>query len=171
MRVRTDPAAVLDYGVPLLPDEVARIESRSVAAEQAMPTIEAYGVSHADEFGGAYLDHERGGVIATHWTGNLESHARGLWAELREIAPGTPVRLQLVQHPLAELEHLQVQLTDDIDSWSEEGIAITAILLDVVNNELEVGVADLEPGEAEQLIQEYGGDRIRVTAMEEGTAP
>jgi hypothetical protein len=170
-RVQRDPSAVMDYGVPLLPEEVATIESRSTVAERAMPTIEAYGAAHADQYGGAYLDHERAGVIVTLWTGSIRQHARGLWAELWDVAPATPLSFQLVRHTLADLEELQSRITVDIDAWRAAGIEVTAVLLDTVNNRVEVGVADPQAGAGDRLLQEYGADWIRVTPMEGGTAP
>lgn len=171
MRVQRDPSAVMDYGVPLLPSEVAMIESRSTLAEQVMPTIEAYGAARPREFAGAYLDQEREGVVVTLWTDSLDEHVGGLWAELWDAGVAAPIRFELAEHTVVELEELQSQITADIDDWRAAGIDLTAVLLDTENNELEVGIAPGQEGAADRLLQEYGAGWIRVSEIEGGTAP
>jgi hypothetical protein len=136
-----------------------------------MPTIEAYGDQHRDAFAGAYLDQSLGGIVVTLWTRSIPDHARNLWMELWDVVPATPVQFRLVRHTLSDLEHLQQRIGADIGSWQQEGIGITAILLDQVNNELEVGVTELTERAERELKNAYGTDWIRVTEIESGTAP
>jgi hypothetical protein len=162
--VSRNPAAIRDYGVPLLPAEVAEIEGRSTAAGPAVLLIEAYGAEHLDQFGGVYLDQAAEGQIVALFTGGLERHIPGVWDAVWPELPAVPIQFKQVAHSQRDLVELQERIADDTNEWAAVGIDITAILVDVVGNQVEVGVAGSGAEAEEALVGRYGPGWIRVSA-------
>jgi hypothetical protein len=160
--VEADPSANRDYGVALLPSEVAEIEGRSVRAEKSIALIEAYGSDHQDDYGGLYLDHERDGVVVVLFTDDLERHILGVWDAVWDVSPGVPIQFREVAHSERALSELQSRIASDTPGWQTAGVEIVSVIVDIVGNQVEIGVvgpaAEAEPG----LAGRYGADWIRV---------
>ncbi len=162
--VSRNPAAIRDYGVPLLPAEVAEIEGRSTAAGPAVLLIEEYGAEHPEQFGGVYLDQAAEGQIVALFTAGLERHLSGVWDAVWPELPALPIRFKQVAHSLHDLVELQDRIANETDEWAAAGIDITAILVDIVRNEVEVAVAGSGAVAEAALVDRYGSGWIRVSA-------
>jgi hypothetical protein len=162
-RVESDPTANRDYGVPLLPGEMAEIEGRSQAAEGAIALIEEYGSRNPDAYGGVYLDHPSGGKIVALFTGGLDQHVAGVWDAVWPTMPSLPIRFRPVPHSERELIALQDRIGRDTEALADLGVSIRFVLVDIERNQLEVGVdSSLSPAER-AFVARYGPGWIRVT--------
>jgi hypothetical protein len=167
LAVASNPQASLDYGVPLLPDEVSELESRNSMATEAVPILEDYGSRNPEEYGGVFQDQQTGGVLVMSFTQRLDYHIPRVWDELWPEAPGALVRFRKVDHSEVELTALLERISSDIPSWTAQGIEIVVAAMDIQGNNVEIDVLNATADADERLAAEYGADWIRVVSVAE----
>ena len=70
------------FGVPLLPDEIARVIAAQAAANAITDLVAAYGASVPADWSGMYVDQQAGGTVVARFKANVEEHRRALLALL-----------------------------------------------------------------------------------------
>ena len=138
--VAADPAGeagMLEFGVPLLPFEVADLRGRIASSHHATPIVGAYAASVPDDWYGSYIDQQRGGLIVIQVYRGVEEHR----AALAGLLPARVLwEVRLVDDHILEMEALADVVRDE-RAWFA---TIGATLLDVyVNAPLEGGIVEL----------------------------
>jgi hypothetical protein len=138
--VAADPAGepgMLEFGVPLLPFEVADLRGRVASSHLATPIIGAYAVSVPDDWYGSYIDQQRGGLIVIQVYRGVERHR----AALARMLPARVLwEVRLVDDHILEMEALAEVIQDEREWFATIG----AELLDVyVNAPLDGGIVEL----------------------------
>lgn len=164
--VADDPAAVLDYGVPLLPAEVREIERRGAASEAIVPVVRSYAAEHPEDYGGLYIDQQRGGAVTVLWTANVEEHATALVDRLAGIGP---VVIRHVAHTETALDDLSRRLGSDRDWLAEIPAALQAIETDVIANRVTMYVSSRNPAVADLIWARYGVGPDVLAVVSDGT--
>jgi hypothetical protein len=161
-QVARDPTATSDFGVPLLPSEVADLLRRQASATEVAPLLDAYGQQHPDEFAGWFQDQAHGGAFVVLFTANFLDHVHGLSQTLSGHTPPIAVQVKPAERTLIELEALQARIERDMAPWADRGIQIVFVGTRVSQNVVEIGV--LAPAETaeQELNVAYGADAIRV---------
>jgi hypothetical protein len=70
------------YGVPLLPDEVARVMAAQVAANAITDIVAAYGATVPEDWAGMFVDQQAGGTVVARFKANVAEHRSALLALL-----------------------------------------------------------------------------------------
>jgi hypothetical protein len=116
-RVAADPSSASgtrDFGVPLLPLEVAELRRRQAVTSEALPAILEYGARHADEFAGALVDQPRGGVVVVRFTGHLDNHKRSLG---QLVGSDVAIDVQFGSFSQRELEAHRETIATSNEAW------------------------------------------------------
>ena len=120
---------------PELPDEVA--------------ALQAYGVEHADEFAGLYVEDQSRGSLVMLFTDHLDEHA----AALAEIWPRVTVR----GARFSEAALTRVLEGLDLQGMARDGIEPLSAGLDTMNNRVTLDLKSDDPTLEARLEQQYGG--------------
>src|ERR1035437_5569417 len=159
--IEADPTASRELGIALTADEV-----ETVKASQAPVLLVLEPLTRALEadptFAGIYLDQAAGGVLDIATTADV-SHFAPILA--RFASNDVRFRVRQVSYTLAELKSLQARVTSDVASWQGQGIQISTVFVDVVNNRLAITVVALTPA-AKASIEASYGPRAAVSAGE-----
>ena len=159
--VEADPTASRELGIALTADEV-----ETVKASQAPVLLVLEPLTRELEadptFAGIYLDQGAGGVIDVATTADV-SHFAPILA--RFASSDVRFRVRHVSYTLAELKTLQARVGSDVASWQGQGIQISTVGVDVVNNRLAITVVALTPA-AKISIEASYGPRVAVSAGE-----
>jgi hypothetical protein len=158
------------YGVPMYPAEVEDMEARYQASREAAMIVHDYAASHADEFGGLYIDEGSHTGVVSLWTGHLAEHA----AAINALAgPDARLAFDTASYPEAELRALQDRLTDDWrDDWLDEiPAAMESIGVDIFTSQVLMEVSSANPDAVTIIESHYQlGDRLRVESDGTGAA-
>jgi hypothetical protein len=148
----TDPRSNHDaYGQALTPNEVAELDKRTADLEAIRENVIGYGHSHPDDWGGAFIDQQRGGILVAQFSNNLEQHRRALFSQ---VQPGARLEVNAVRWSLRDLDALSARFVAG-DPWFA---SIPAVLYgsgpDVVANRFQVQISSADP-RAESLILDH----------------
>ena len=138
LAVAADPRADMDFGVPLLPEEIAEIERRGADAHRIVPIVQEYVAGVPNEFGGIYIDQANGGRVTVLFTDHLAEHDLALRERLFGVGP---VVVRQVRFAEAELVALMERISVD-DAWFETIDAkLTGVSLDTIGNRVDVEIS------------------------------
>ena len=167
--VAADPRArtqLLDF--PMLPEEEAEFDRRQTDFETIAGIVNAYAASHADEFGGVWIDQARHTVVAA-WTRNPDLHRLAILAQLRSAGP---LETKLVRYAERELNALTDRIFADKGWFSSIGAAPRSGGEDPMNNRIELQISSANP-DAPALIRAHfgvGPDELAISSDGTGIA-
>jgi hypothetical protein len=152
VRVDADPRASSDeYGVALMPDELADLYVRGVWRDE-LASIYAYAAAESDVFAGFYIDQQAGGTLHVEFIDDPDGH-RDAIAKL--VPPGMPFAVDRVSHSLADLQATR----DAIDAADDKsGIpgGFVEMWTDIPMNQIQLGVRVMTPQVESDLIKAFG---------------
>lgn len=125
--------------------------------------VDDYAREHlADTFGGLYVE-DSGSSKAVTVVVNVTRPPSGEQERaMRALLKNGSLRIQQVQHSLAELEQTQNQITEAMADLSRQGVDIAWAGVDVMANRVTVAVTG-SPAAAEQVLrQRFAGDMLQV---------
>lgn len=160
--VAANPAAVMDFGVPLLPFERDQIENRPVGEDPVVLAVQAYLAEHPDIAGGLYLDQARGGIVTMLVTADPAIHEAAVRAE---IGDGAPLAVRQVRWTEVELRDLQDRITADRAFLASIPAVMTTAGVDIIGNIAELTISSAAPDAAQRIIEHFAaGERLRVVS-------
>jgi len=155
--VSRDIRSSWDYGVALTPTEKAEIDRRLEIGAQSGPLSRH--LRSVPTYAGGYTDQAGGHVFVIGFTDDPARHE----AAIQDLLPaGATYRVRRVPHTLAELMDLQERITVERNFLAAQGISVTAIIVDEIHNQVEVGVADLDDDDVSTLEGRYGDGILSV---------
>jgi hypothetical protein len=163
----TDPRATdLNFGVPLYPEEAAKLFADQADQDAAIPIVVGYGMGHPDEYAGVYIDREEHpGLVVALWTAHLDQHA----TTLAGLLGGHAIVVRQVRYPYAELDALKERVFADIDWMEAIPARATSIGVGVSANSVQLDVSSADPTAVQQIEAHYDlGDRLVVTSDKTG---
>lgn len=114
--VANDPAAdSTAFGIPLLPAELAELQSRVAEARAVAEVVREYGATLPDAFGGEFIDSQTGTVVAL-FVDDLGAHRAALRTRLH---PDARLDVRPVEHTKAALDALMEQIVLE-QAWLEQ---------------------------------------------------
>lgn len=141
--VARDPSATsAEFGIPLLPFELAELRERAADARSTAAVTREYGREVPSQFGGAYIDPDTSTVVAL-FTADLDSHRDHLRARL---LPGVSVELRQVANTELELNRIQDRIEANREWAEERGPRFGSHEVDIPNNVVVVLVRADTPG-------------------------
>jgi hypothetical protein len=164
--VAADPRAVLDLGVPLLPDEVAELKRRAAQAEKITPIVQGYAAGFRDEFGGLYVDQANQGVVTVLWTDHLEQHDLALRQKL--IGVGVVI-LREVRYSQPMLRSLRDRIDADRDWFATIRAALKTVEVDIAANAARIDVSTTNTAVAPLIVDHYGVESSMIAIGSDGT--
>jgi hypothetical protein len=167
--VAKDPAASDEFGVPLLPAEVAEINRRGANADRVGPIVRAYAAEHPAAFGGMWIDQEHGGLVTVAFTEDADLHGRELATRLAGVGV---VAIRSARYSERELRALQDRIVAD-DPWFKTIPAqLRGVGVDVTKNAVEIDISTANPSITELIVARFGipADAIVVNSDGSGVA-
>src|SRR5262245_54491332 len=148
--VASDPASDLaSYGVPLTNDEVAELDRRIRNVDGIRAIVIGYGEDHPNDWAGAYIDHEAGGVLVAQFARNADLHRLAL---LAQICPKAHLEIRPVRWSLDELESFGARLPSEEGWFASVPAVLTGFGPNVVLNRVEIQVSSANPAAADLIL-------------------
>ncbi len=165
--VAVDPRATATYlAIPMLPEEEADVTARYSDADTVAAVVNEYSATHADEFGGVYIDMESGAGVVSLWSGHLEVHEAAIRARL---APGARAAFRRVVYSERYLRSLQDQVVADRDWMASIPAVMQSAYVDTIRNVTILSVSSADPRAADLIEAHYGlGNAFEATSDETG---
>jgi hypothetical protein len=159
--VAANPAALRNYGVPLMPFEEAELGRRATALEEIRAVVEAYAAAHGDEYAGSYVDQDAGGLFVVMFTQHVDQHDAAL---RRLLAPDARFAVRQAIFTSGELTELQERIATD-DTLRDEGIFVLATSADEAAGVVTVDLST-ERLDAEAFLRARFGPAVRATVVD-----
>jgi hypothetical protein len=164
--VAKDPTASDEFGVPLLPAEVADIQRRGANADRVVPIVQRYAAEHPAAFGGLWIDQEHGGIVTVAFTQDAELHGRELAARLAGVGV---VAIRSARYNESELRALQDRIVAD-DAWFKTIPAqLRGVGIDVIQNAVEIDISTANPRITDLIVARFGIPADAVIVNSDGT--
>jgi hypothetical protein len=159
--VAADPTAtvnLLDF--PMTPAEERAFQDDQATYEEVAAAVNEYAASHADEFGGVWIEQERHTVVSA-WTGNGEIHRLAILARLGHVAPLEALQ---VRYPEARLRALQDRIGQEMHWLATLPAQFSFSSVDIMHNRAEVGISSANPDAPRLILEHFGvpADMLRV---------
>lgn len=159
--------ANVDFGgAPITAAEFAEIQRRGRNTDAIIGTVLVYTSRHPDEFGGLYIDHSRGGLLTVLWTARLAEHEAAIRAELQ---PSAPLAFRQVRWSEKALRALQDRVAADLDWFKDIPAAPGTVGVDVIRNNVEIGISSANPDAAALITAHYAIPEGMITVISDGT--
>lgn len=156
--VAMNPAAVMDFGVPLMPFERDDIMNRSNG--DAVGIVQGYAAEHADVSGGLYIDNAAGGIVTFLVTDDPEPHVAAL--DLL-IGPDAAVAVRQVRWTEAELRDIQDRVSADEAFLASLPARMTTASVDVIDNIAELTISSPVADAGQRIVEHFGAEgKLRV---------
>ncbi len=155
-RLADDPqtsGADNEFGVPLTAEEAAELEARAQNSREVAPIIEAYGEGHLDTWGGLYIDHDAGGVVAALFTRDVQQHRLAVG---RLVHPDARFEVRRVGSSLVALEMLRERIDRSTRWLGSLGARWRGTGIHVSTNQVRLEVSAQEEKVAQRIIEHLG---------------
>jgi hypothetical protein len=167
-QLRNDPAAVIGYGIPMLPAELEDLQARADTADAITNVVDTYAATVPDAFGGQYIESTTGTVYAL-FLGDLAVHRAALSKLLR---PSSPLELMPARYSERALNALMAAFLPN-QAWLKEiGAPIAGASLETSQNRVWLMVSGDPPGGFEQIYERFrvATDMLRITVEDRSLA-
>lgn len=165
--VAANPAASSEeFGVPLLPAELAELNNRAANVDAIRDVVIGYTAAHSDEFAGIYLDQKNGGLLTTMWTANVALHEAAIRALVR---PGAPIAFRSATYPLSELRTLQDRISGDWNWMRSFAIAPVGVGVNEMENRVDVDVSSANGNAPALILAHYAVPAGMIAVASDGT--
>jgi hypothetical protein len=164
--VAVDRTASTEFGVPLLPAEVAEIQRRGVNADRVVPIVNRYGADHPEAFGGLWIDQQHGGIVTVVFTRDVELHTRALMAHLGGAGI---VAVRTARYSEAELRQLQDRIVADSAWFKSIPAQLRGVGFDPTLNAVKIEVSTANPLITDLIVARFGIPRDAIVVDSDGT--
>jgi|GEM_PF-4380620 len=164
--VAIDPRAaggIPELGIPLMPDELQDLQSRNWDGDLLL-RMTRYGELFPEEFGGASVNLEASGVVAT-FSRNLERH-RAAIADI--VEDDEVVEVRQVRWSLVELDRFVAQIERQAGWFEQLGVTVDADRQPIANV---VELSYRGPVGAQSEIERHFGDAPWLRVERDGPLP
>jgi hypothetical protein len=152
--VAADPAARMEFGVPLLPSEFDELMSRSANADEIVTIVQEEAAKAPGDYCDVYLDNAREGAVTSLWKSNRLVHELAIRARVR---PGAPIAFGDCRFSQPEQEAAMDKLRAFDHHWMEDEIpaALQGFGFDTSTNVLEMQISSAVPNAPALVRQHY----------------
>jgi hypothetical protein len=164
--VAKNPAASNEFGVPLLPAEVADIRRRGANADRVIPIVQRYAAEHPAAFGGLWIDQEHGGIVTVVFTDDAELHGRELAGRLAGVGL---VAIRSARNSESELRALQDRIGADAAWFKTIPAQLQGVGVDPTRNAVEIDISTANPRIAELIVARFGIPADAIVVQSDGT--
>ena len=151
--VHNDPAADTTFGVPLLPDEAARVRVAQDAANAATDIVAAYGLTVPEDWAGMYVDQTAGGTVVARFKANVNAHQAALGAML---PAGARVEVRAATWTDDELRSFISRVEEERDWYATIGTELVTVEMAVLDHVVHARFNGPDPAVAEAIEAHYG---------------
>jgi hypothetical protein len=164
--VAADPAAVLDYGVPMLPFERDLIDQRATGDDGVVSVVQAYLDDRPDVAGGLYIDQARGGIVTVLVTDDPGPHDAALRAQ---IGAAARIAVRQVRWTEAALTDLQERISSDQAFLASIPARMTVSSVDIIGNVVELSISSAAPDAVARIQTHVGAEPGQLRIASDGT--
>jgi hypothetical protein len=116
------------FGVPLLPDEVARVIAGQAAANATTDIVAAYGAAVPEDWAGMFVDQQADGTVVARFKANVDEHRLALLAWL---PVGAKVEVRSAAWTDEELRGFVARVEQEHDWFPTIGTALFTVEISV----------------------------------------
>lgn len=154
------------YGVPLSAAEVEELGRRIRDVNQIRAVVITYGEAHPQDWGGAWIYQEAGGVLVAQFTAHIELHRLALWGQ---IWPNAKLEIRQVRWTQGELLAAKERVKSD-DAWfATLPASISSIGIDDSANRVVVRLSSPNPSAPQLVAAHFGLDESLLDVSSDGT--
>lgn len=157
--------------VPLTEEEEQEISNRIEMQEKHLPAFNKHinTVLNSNEFGGLFIDQTAGGIVKVGLTEKANDKSAKK-EKLKSLFPDKD-RIEFFEAKVSlnQLDDTHEQVAKKITEFAEQGIVITGINTDIINNRVEIGVENLS-SENESTLLDFLGSAASYTLLIEEKA-
>jgi hypothetical protein len=150
-QIALDPLADHDFGVPLARDEAALVHRRLAAAKTALIAVDDYARGFP-EYGGGYIDLNRGGLAVVQFTGRLDEHRKAL-TEL--VGSDAQLEIRQVSWTFEELVALKERVGQEAGWMRSVAAELVSVGVKPSLNMVHVKISSANPGAGEAIIDHF----------------
>jgi hypothetical protein len=151
--VAQDPSASTDFGVPLLPTEIAALLARGTNAEAVADAVAGEAAAHPEDYCGRYIDHQNGGAFTSMWRAHLPIHSGAI---LLKAGPTANVAFRACTFSETELNRVMDQLNAADHDWMGVIPArISGYGTETSDNRIAMNISSAVGDAAERVDQHY----------------
>ena len=151
--VAADPAAGMEFGVPLLPAEFNELMSRSANAEDIIAIVQAEAATAPSDYCGIYLDNANRGAVTSLWKANRLSHELAIRTRVR---PDGLIAFRDCRFSETEQQAAMEAVRSLDDGWVREiPAAVRGYGFDTITNVLQMDISSAVPDAADLVRQGY----------------
>lgn len=150
----------MEYGIPLLPAEVADLRLREEVGAHIPPLGRTLERDHGSTFAGVFMDQASRGTVDVAFTVEPEHLRSTVEAALPK---GADIRLRQVENTLRHLQQVQADLDTRSDIYRSQGVELLITAVQIRTNRVEVGVSSAPNWFVSELDLTYGEDVVSVT--------
>jgi hypothetical protein len=151
--VHNDPDADTTFGVPLLPDEVARVRTAQEAANAVTDIVAAYGLTVTEDWAGMYVDQTAGGTVVARFKANVAAHQAALAAVL---PAGALVEVRAATWTDEELRSFIGRVEKERDWYATIGTELVTVEIAVLDHLVDARFNGGDPEAAGAIESHYG---------------
>ncbi len=164
--VAVDKTASTEFGVPLLPAEVAEIQRRGANADRVVPIVNRYAADHPEAFGGLWIDQQHGGIVTVAFTRDIELHTRAL---MTQLGGAGIVAVRTARYSEEELRQLQDRIVADSAWFKSIPALLRGVGFDPAVNAVEIEVSTANPLITDMIVARFGIPRDAIVVNSDGT--
>jgi hypothetical protein len=154
------------YGVPLTAAEIQELARRIRDVDQIVPLVITYGEAHPEEWGGAYIDQQAGGVLVAQFTARVDLHRLALFAQ---VSPNAKLEVRQVTWTQAQLEAAKERFQQDEPWFATIPADIRSVGLDIRANRVVAAVSSPNPNAPEIVLAHFGWGENLLQISSDGT--
>lgn len=135
LAVAADPRSIegtLAFGVPLLPFEVADLESRPRIGSEIVVLMQRYGAAVPDSWGGVFFDQQHDGIVTGNFVRDLDRHR----TTLANLMPGAQFEVHLVDRSRATLSAMVKDVERERAWFDSMDVQLLSAEIDDVANQV-----------------------------------
>ena len=144
----------VDFGVPLLPTEVAELHRRAAEAADVAAVVRAYGQANPETFAGDYIDPKTGTVYGL-FVGDISTPRVAIEAQLSPAARFVAVP---AKHTLRQLDALLAAASSDGNWFASVAAPLRAGSVKVEENVVWLFLGGIPTGGLDVLYVHFGAD-------------
>jgi hypothetical protein len=149
-----NPLAIVRYGVPLLPDEIAVLERRAVLAADVAAVVRTYGRSVPETYAGVFIDTATGHVYGL-FVGDV---GPPLAAIREQLSPLAPFDARSAVHSLRDLEAIAESASGNAPWLARIGAPLRGVAVSVEQNQVDLILGGVPSGGVAGIYERLGAD-------------
>lgn len=155
--VAEDPASqagLREFGVRLLPAEVAELKARATNVQQVFSEVQSYGERFPDDWAGIFVDNAGSGAVVAQFSENIDQHVAAIH---KLVGPQARIEVRRVSWSIAVLSSAVAQITAERDWFGTIEASLEWAQVSEMDNQVDLSLSSKNPEAVRLTIEHFGG--------------